>query len=157
MLTPIKLNQVPNVTYDSDGLNGETVSKMGEMKSRENATGSSVGLTGDELAEWVKSLQLKGAEPKQLDVARQKLDLEAFIEGTVNTDRLKSYQDDELTFLCKSVICKAKEVYEKLENIAAEVGEEMTRHRSLMKTYRVDFTDRDIESLSPSGKILQIK
>ncbi|XP_078518193.1 uncharacterized protein LOC144782762 [Lissotriton helveticus] len=64
--------------------------------------------TDRELSEWIKTLKLKEQESKVLDVAKLKVDMEELIIGTIGTDRLQNYQDDEL------IVCKNKIIAENL-------------------------------------------
>lgn len=86
-----------------------------------------------------------------------KVDLEALILGTISSDRLKTYQDDELMFMCKSITWKAKNLHERIEETAAEMGVDIKRSKLLQKSNRVDFTEKDIENMNTSGRRTQIK
>ncbi|XP_078506945.1 uncharacterized protein LOC144767339 [Lissotriton helveticus] len=120
-------------------------------------TQTPVGPSDKELSDWIKTLKLKEQESKVLDVAKLKVDMEELIIGTIGTDRLKTYQDDELLFLCKSITWKAKTMYDQLEEVASECGIEFSKIKSLQKTYRVDFAERDIENMNTAGRLAQIK
>lgn len=115
MIFPTQLNQVLNVmTVAHEMMKGPTEWMHGS-KPREKLAEVPLGLSSDELAEWVKRLQMKDLEPQLLDVAKLKVDMEELIAGTISTNRLKGYQDDELLFLCKSVTWRVKLLHEKLE------------------------------------------
>lgn len=104
-----------------------------------------VGPSPEELDEWMKGLQRMKIHCELIDVSRLRVDLEEIILGTISPDRLKTYQDKELLYLCKSITWKARHLHERLAEAAAEVGVGIGRSKSLQKTYRVDFTEKDRE------------
>lgn len=62
--------------------------------------------------------------------------------GTISTDRLKTYQHDELMFLCKSITWKTKNVHERIEELATEMEIDLRKSKLLQKPYRIDFTEK---------------
>ncbi|XP_078521677.1 uncharacterized protein LOC144790913 [Lissotriton helveticus] len=125
----------------------------------ETATGTrNVSLvTPDEIESWSRELEKQTPQTKPLDLYKLRVEIEELMAGNVGLDRLNTYSEEELSFICKSFTRNTRVLHEKLTETAVSMGVDISKSKPLQKPYRADFSDKDIEHLNVAGKKLQIK
>ncbi|XP_078534029.1 uncharacterized protein LOC144820335 [Lissotriton helveticus] len=106
---------------------------------------------------WSRELEKQTPQTKPLDLYKLRVEIEELMAGNVGLDRLNTYSEEELSFICKSFTRNTRVLHEKLTETAVSMGVDISKSKPLQKPYRADFSDKDIEHLNVAGKKLQIK
>ncbi|XP_078509623.1 uncharacterized protein LOC144769407 [Lissotriton helveticus] len=111
----------------------------------------------NEIESWSRELEKQTPQTKPLDLYKLRVEIEELMAGNVGLDRLNTYSEEELSFICKSFTRNTRVLHEKLSETAVSMGVDISKSKPLQKPYRADFSDKDIEHLNVAGKKLQIK
>ncbi|XP_078518138.1 uncharacterized protein LOC144782663 [Lissotriton helveticus] len=114
-------------------------------------------VTPEEIERWSQELEKQTPQTKPLDLYKLRVEIEELMAGNVGLDRLNTYSEEELLFICKSLTRNARVLHEKLTDTAASMGIDISKSKPLQKPYRADFSDKDLENLNVSGKKAQVK
>ncbi|XP_078523011.1 uncharacterized protein LOC144792027 [Lissotriton helveticus] len=106
---------------------------------------------------WKIEREKQTPQTKPLDLYKLRVEIEELMAGNVGLDRLNTYSEEELSFICKSFTRNTRVLHEKLTETAVSMGVDISKSKPLQKPYRADFSDKDIEHLNVAGKKLQIK
>ncbi|KAJ1144815.1 hypothetical protein NDU88_011109 [Pleurodeles waltl] len=98
------------------------------------------GLTAQQLNEWLDSLNThrnasKGEE--QINRVRLATEITELVEGTMGVNRLESYTEEELRYLCPRITREVSKKHQELADLADKHDIEIEKTKHLKQIYRV--------------------
>ncbi|KAJ1100098.1 hypothetical protein NDU88_005187 [Pleurodeles waltl] len=117
-------------------------------------------LTAEQLREWLDSLNTprntsKGEE--QINRVRLATEIMELFEGMMGVNRLESYTEEELRYLCPRITREVSKIHQKLADLAEKLDIEIERTKHLQRSYRLDFEAKDFEHMRPAGMKAHLK
>ncbi|KAJ1174293.1 hypothetical protein NDU88_006115 [Pleurodeles waltl] len=82
-----------------------------------------------------------------------RLDVEAaeLVEGTIGVNRLESYTEAELRYLCPKITKEVGKVHQRLANLADKYNIDIENTKHLKRSYRLDFDSKDFDHMRSAG------
>ncbi|KAJ1128471.1 hypothetical protein NDU88_006849 [Pleurodeles waltl] len=115
-----------------------------------------MGLNAQQLTQWFNSLNstqssASGKGEDYLNKVRLNMEAEELVEGTMGLNRLESYSEEELRYLCPRITREVNKVHRRLQEIADKNGVEIDKTKHLSRSYRLDFGTTDFEHMRSAG------
>ncbi|KAJ1091547.1 hypothetical protein NDU88_004667 [Pleurodeles waltl] len=120
------------------------------------------GFTVQQLNEWLEKTctsqkttvtTLEPEKEKQeeyLNIVRLGTEAAELVEGTMGVNRLESYTEAELRYLCPK-ITKVGKVHQRLANLADKYNIDIGNTKHLKRSYRLEFDSKDFEHMRSAG------
>ncbi|KAJ1092323.1 hypothetical protein NDU88_005434 [Pleurodeles waltl] len=115
-----------------------------------------MGLNAQQLTQWFNSLNstqssASGKGEDYLNRVRLNMEAQELVEGTMGVNRLESYSEEELRYLCPRITREVNKVHRRLQEIADKNGAEIDKTKHLSRSYRLDFGTTDFEHMRSAG------
>ncbi|KAJ1149345.1 hypothetical protein NDU88_002155 [Pleurodeles waltl] len=152
VLTPQTMStntsQTPMIHARNISLQGFTVQQLNEWLERtytsQKAAVTTVEPEKERQDEYLNFVRL-GAEAAEL------------MEGTMGVNRLESYTEAELRFLCPKITKEVGKVHQRLANLADKYNIDIGNTKHLKRSYRLDFDSKDFEHMRSAGMKAHLK
>ncbi|KAJ1217590.1 hypothetical protein NDU88_005184 [Pleurodeles waltl] len=124
------------------------------------------GLTTQQLNEWLDNLNSPQTTPataerlerkEYLNFVRLGMEANELVEGSMGVNRLESYIEAELRYLCPKITKEVSKVHQKLANLADKYGIDLDNTKHLKRSYRLDFEPKDFEHMRSTGMKAHLK
>ncbi|KAJ1202106.1 hypothetical protein NDU88_005908 [Pleurodeles waltl] len=127
------------------------------------------GFTVQQLNEWLEktytsqktavvTVELeKEKQDEYLNFVRLGAEAAELVEGTMGVNRLESYTEAELRFLCPKITKEVGKVHQRLANLADKYNIDIGNTKHLKKSYRLDFDSKDFEHMRSVGMKAHLK
>ncbi|KAJ1140782.1 hypothetical protein NDU88_007120 [Pleurodeles waltl] len=79
------------------------------------------------------------------------------VEGTMGVNRLESYTEAELRYLCPKITREVSKVHQRLANLADKYSIDIESTKHLKRSYRLDFEPKDFEHMRSTGMKTHLK
>ncbi|KAJ1150428.1 hypothetical protein NDU88_003220 [Pleurodeles waltl] len=79
------------------------------------------------------------------------------VDGTMEVNRLESYTEAELRYLCPKIAKEVGKVHQKLANLADKYNIDIENTKHLKRSYRLDFDSKDFEHMRSAGMKVHLK
>ncbi|KAJ1211130.1 hypothetical protein NDU88_006491 [Pleurodeles waltl] len=115
-----------------------------------------MGLNAQQLTQWFNSLNstqspVSGKGEDYLNTVRLNMEAGELVEGTMGVNRLESYTEEELRYLCPRITREVNKIHRRLQEIADKNGVEIDKTKHLSRSYRLDFGTTDFEHMRSAG------
>ncbi|KAJ1171255.1 hypothetical protein NDU88_003125 [Pleurodeles waltl] len=130
--------------------------KLPQPSMAVDANATLMGLNAQKLTQWFNSLNstqssASGKGEDYLNRVRLNMEAEELVEGTMGLNRLESYSEEELRYLCPRITREVNKVHRRLQEIADKNGVEIDKTKHLSRSYRLDFGTTDFEHMRSAG------
>ncbi|KAJ1190976.1 hypothetical protein NDU88_000293 [Pleurodeles waltl] len=124
------------------------------------------GLTAQELNEWLDKLNTSQATSVTAERSEREeyvnfvtLGVEAaeLVEGTMGVNRLESYTEAELRYLCPKIAKEVGQVHQRFANLADKYGIDLDTTKHLKRSYRLDFEPKVFYHMRSTGMKAHLK
>ncbi|KAJ1201394.1 hypothetical protein NDU88_005205 [Pleurodeles waltl] len=118
------------------------------------------GLTAQQLDEWLDSLntpQNMSKSEEQIDRVRLSTEITKLVEGTMGVNRLESYTEDELRYLCPRITREVGKIHQRLADLTEKHNIEIDKTKHLKRSYSIDFEAKDFEHMRSAGMKMHLK
>ncbi|KAJ1141257.1 hypothetical protein NDU88_007591 [Pleurodeles waltl] len=124
------------------------------------------GLTAQQLNEWLDKLSSPQTTPATAEWSERKeylnsvrLGVEAaeLVEGSMGVNRLESYTEAELRYLCPKITKEVSKVHQRLANLADKYGTDLDNTKHLKRSYRLDLEPKDFDHMRSTGMKAHLK
>ncbi|KAJ1178545.1 hypothetical protein NDU88_003790 [Pleurodeles waltl] len=128
------------------------------------------GFTVQQLNEWLektytspKSTVNTTVEPEKekqdeyLNLVRLGAEAAELVDGTMGVNRLESYTEAELRYLCPKITKEAGKIHHRLSNLADRYNIDIGNTKHLKRSYRLDFDSKDFEHMRSAGMKTHLK
>ncbi|KAJ1200514.1 hypothetical protein NDU88_004338 [Pleurodeles waltl] len=107
------------------------------------------GLMAQQLSEWLDSLNTPQNTSKGEEwINRVRLATEVTeLVGMMGVNRLESYTEEELRYLCPRITKEVSKIHQKLSELADNHDIEIEKAKHLKRSYRLDFEAKDFEHM----------
>ncbi|KAJ1143649.1 hypothetical protein NDU88_009954 [Pleurodeles waltl] len=118
------------------------------------------GLTAQQLNKWLDKLNTpqtttvtaeRSERDEYLNFVRLGVEAMELVEGTMGVNRLESYMEAELRFLCPKIPKEVSKVHQRLANLADKYGIDIESTKHLKRSYRLDFEPKDFDHMRSTG------
>ncbi|KAJ1115249.1 hypothetical protein NDU88_003475 [Pleurodeles waltl] len=138
----------PRMHAGNISLQGSTVQQLNEWLEKtytsQRAAVVTVETEMEKQDEYLNFVRL-GAEAAEL------------VEGTMGVNRLESYMEAELRFLCPKITKEVGKVHQRLANLADKYNIDIGNTKHLKRSYRLDFDSKDFEHMRSAGMKAHLK
>ncbi|KAJ1177910.1 hypothetical protein NDU88_003162 [Pleurodeles waltl] len=115
-----------------------------------------MGLNAQQLTQWFNSLNstqssASGKEEDYMNRVRLNMEAQELVEGTMGVNRLESYTEEELRYLCPRITKEVNKVHKSLQEAADRNGVDIDKMKHLSRSYRLDFGTTDFEHMRSAG------
>ncbi|KAJ1110476.1 hypothetical protein NDU88_007827 [Pleurodeles waltl] len=93
----------------------------------------------------------KEKQDEYLNFVRPGAEAAELVEGTMGVNRLESYTEAELRFLCPKITKEVGKVHQRLSNLADKYNIDIGNTKHLKRSYRLDFDSKDFEHMRSAG------
>ncbi|KAJ1209545.1 hypothetical protein NDU88_004919 [Pleurodeles waltl] len=124
------------------------------------------GLTAQQLNDWLDKLNSPQTTPaaagrsegeEYLNFVRLGIEANELVEGSMGVNRLESYTEAELRYLCPKITKEVSRVHQRLANLAYKYGIDLDNTKHLKRSYRLDFEPKDFEHMKSTGMKAHLK
>ncbi|KAJ1101290.1 hypothetical protein NDU88_006362 [Pleurodeles waltl] len=124
------------------------------------------GLTAQQLNEWLDKLNSPQTIPgtaersereEYLNFVRLGVEAAELVEGSMGVNRLESYTEAELRYLCRKIIKEVSKVHQRLANLADKYDIDLDNTKHLKRSYRLDFEPKDFDHMRSTGMKAHLK
>ncbi|KAJ1118346.1 hypothetical protein NDU88_006538 [Pleurodeles waltl] len=124
------------------------------------------GLKAQQLTDWLDKLNTPQTAPvaagraegdKYLNHVRLGMKANELVEGNMGVNRLESYTEAELRYLCPKITREVSKVHQRLANLADKYGIDLENNKHLKRSYRLDFEPKDFEHMRSTGMKAHLK
>ncbi|KAJ1208908.1 hypothetical protein NDU88_004291 [Pleurodeles waltl] len=124
------------------------------------------GLTAQQLNEWLDKLNTPQTTPataersereEYLNFVRLGVEAAELVDGTMGVNRLESYTEAELRYLCPKITKEVSKVHQRLANAADKYGIDLDNTKHLKRSYRLDFEPKDFDHMRSTGMKAHLK
>ncbi|KAJ1097516.1 hypothetical protein NDU88_002634 [Pleurodeles waltl] len=124
------------------------------------------GLTAQQLNEWLEKFntsQTTAATAKRsesdeyLNFMRLAVEAMELVERTMGVNRLESYTESELRYMCPKITKDVGKVHQRLANLADKYGIDIEGTKHLKRSYRLDFESKDFDHMRSTGSKAHLK
>ncbi|KAJ1096414.1 hypothetical protein NDU88_001556 [Pleurodeles waltl] len=118
------------------------------------------GLTAQQLSKWLDSLNTPPNTSKsegQINRVRLATEVTELVERTMGVNRLQSYTEEELRYLCPRITREVSKIHQKLTELAEKHDIEIEKTKHLKQSYRLDFEAKDFEHMRSAGMKAHLK
>ncbi|KAJ1105159.1 hypothetical protein NDU88_002567 [Pleurodeles waltl] len=124
------------------------------------------GLTVQQLNEWLDKLNSPQTTPataeqsereEYLNVVRLGMEAAELVEGSMGVNRLESYTEAELRYLCPKITKEVSKVHQRLANLADKYDIDLHNTKHLKRSYRLDFEPKDFDHMRSTGMKAHLK
>ncbi|KAJ1116727.1 hypothetical protein NDU88_004933 [Pleurodeles waltl] len=114
------------------------------------------GLTVQQLNEWLNKLNTpqtttvtpeRSEREEYLNFVRLGVEAMELVEGTMGVNRLESYTEAGLRYLCPKITKEVSKVHQRLANLVDKYGRDMESTKHLKRSYRLDFEPKDFDHM----------
>ncbi|KAJ1192568.1 hypothetical protein NDU88_001875 [Pleurodeles waltl] len=117
------------------------------------------GFTVQQLNEWLEKTYTsqkaavvtvepgKEKQDEYLNFVRLGAEAAELVEGTIGVNRVESYTEAELRFLCPKITKEVGKVHQRLANLADKYNIDIGNTKHLKRSYRLDFDSKDFEHM----------
>ncbi|KAJ1185875.1 hypothetical protein NDU88_002661, partial [Pleurodeles waltl] len=92
---------------------------------------------------------------ESLNFVRLGVEAAELVECTMN--RLESYTEAELRYLCPKITKEVSKVHQRLANLADKYGIDLDNTKHLKRSYRLDFEPKDFDHMRSTGMKAHLK
>ncbi|KAJ1117546.1 hypothetical protein NDU88_005745 [Pleurodeles waltl] len=115
-----------------------------------------MGVNAQQLTQWFNSLNStqssdSGKGEDYLNRMRLNMEAQELVEGTMGVNRLESYTEVELRYLCPKITKEVNKVHKSLQEVADRNGIDLDKMKHLSRSYRLDFGATDFEHMRSAG------
>ncbi|KAJ1105885.1 hypothetical protein NDU88_003289 [Pleurodeles waltl] len=115
-----------------------------------------MGLNAQQLTQWFNSLNStqspdSGKGEDYMNRMRLNMEAQELVEGTMGVNRLESYSEEELRYLCPRITKEVNKVHKSLQEVADKNGVDIDKMKHLSRSYRLDFGTTDFEHMRSAG------
>ncbi|KAJ1100018.1 hypothetical protein NDU88_005108 [Pleurodeles waltl] len=93
----------------------------------------------------------KEKQDEYLNLVRLGAEAAELVEGTMGVNRLESYTEAELRYLCPKITKEVGKVHQRLANLADKYNIDIGNTKHLKRSYRLDFDSKDFEHMRSAG------
>ncbi|KAJ1156535.1 hypothetical protein NDU88_009254 [Pleurodeles waltl] len=124
------------------------------------------GLTARQLNDWLDKLNTPQTTPaaagrtegeEYLNFVKLGMEANELVEGSMGVNRLESYTEAELRYLCPKITREVSRVPQRLANLADKYGIDLENTKHLKRSYRLDFEPKDFEHMRSTGMKAHLK
>ncbi|KAJ1097337.1 hypothetical protein NDU88_002461 [Pleurodeles waltl] len=127
------------------------------------------GFTVQQLNEWLEKTYASqkttatAVEPERLgrdeylNFVRLGVEAAELVEGTMGVNRLESYTEAELRYLCPKITKEVGKVHQKLANLADKYNIDIENTKHLKRSYMLDFDSKDFKHMRSAGMKAHLK
>ncbi|KAJ1177283.1 hypothetical protein NDU88_002544 [Pleurodeles waltl] len=126
------------------------------------------GFTVQQVNEWLEKTytpkaattveKLERSEKDEyLNFVRLGVEAAELVEGTMGVNRLESYTEAELRYLCPKITEEVGKVHQRLANLADKYHTDIENTKHLKRSYRLDFDSKDFERMRSAGMKAHLK
>ncbi|KAJ1106227.1 hypothetical protein NDU88_003630 [Pleurodeles waltl] len=124
------------------------------------------GLTAQQLSDWLDKLNSLQSTPvaagrtegeEYLNFVRLGMEANELVEGSMGVNRLESYTEAELRYLCPKITKEVSRVHQRLAHLADKYGIDLENTKHLKRSYRLDFEPKDFEHMRSTGMKAHLK
>ncbi|KAJ1124332.1 hypothetical protein NDU88_002793 [Pleurodeles waltl] len=124
------------------------------------------GLIAQQLTDWLDKLNTPQTAPvaagraegeEYLNQVRLGMEANELLEGSMGVNRLESYTEAELRYLCPKITREVSKVHQRLANLADKYGIDLENTKHLKRSYRLDFEPKDFEHMRSTGMEAHLK
>ncbi|KAJ1114386.1 hypothetical protein NDU88_002624 [Pleurodeles waltl] len=127
------------------------------------------GFTVQQLNEWLEKTYasqkttVTAVEPERigrdeyLNFVRLGVEAAELMDGTMGVNRLESYTEAELRYLCPKITKEVGKVHQRLANLADKYNIDIENTKHLKRSYRLDFDSKDFEHMRSAGMKAHLK
>ncbi|KAJ1204065.1 hypothetical protein NDU88_007846 [Pleurodeles waltl] len=121
------------------------------------------GFTVQQLNEWLEKTYTsqktavvtvepeKEKQDEYLNIVRLGAEAAELVKGTMGVNRLESYTEAELRYLCPKITKEVGKVHQRLANLADKYNIDIGNTKHLKRSYRLDFDSKDFEHMRSAG------
>ncbi|KAJ1118186.1 hypothetical protein NDU88_006381 [Pleurodeles waltl] len=92
-----------------------------------------------------------------LNFVRLGVEAAELVDGTMGVNRLESYTEAELRYLCPKITKEVGKVHQKLAKLADKYNIDIENTKHLKRSYRLDFDSKDFEHMRSAGMKAHLK
>ncbi|KAJ1125904.1 hypothetical protein NDU88_004319 [Pleurodeles waltl] len=124
------------------------------------------GLNVQQLNEWLDKLNSPQTTPataersereEYLNFVRLGVEAAELVEGSMGVNRLESYTEAQLRYLCSKITKKVSKVHQRLVNLADKYDIDLDNTKHLKRSYRLDFEPKDLDHMRSTGMKAHLK
>ncbi|KAJ1144061.1 hypothetical protein NDU88_010363 [Pleurodeles waltl] len=127
------------------------------------------GFTIQQLNEWLeksstsRKTTVTEANPERekqdeyLNLIRLGAEAAELVEGTMGVNRLESYTEAELRYLCPKITKEVGKIHPRLANLADKYNIDIGNTMHLKRSYRLDFDTKDFDHMRSAGMKTRLK
>ncbi|KAJ1203912.1 hypothetical protein NDU88_007693 [Pleurodeles waltl] len=118
------------------------------------------GLTAQQLNEWLDSLntpQNVSKDEEQIDRMRMATEITELFEGSMGVNRLESYTEEELRYLCLRITREVGKKHQRFADLAEKHDIEIGKTKHLKRSFRLDFEAKHFEHMRSAGMKANLK
>ncbi|KAJ1116719.1 hypothetical protein NDU88_004925 [Pleurodeles waltl] len=127
------------------------------------------GFTVQQLNDWLEKTfptqrtTVTAVEPERLgkdeylNFVRLGVEAAELVDGTMGVNRLESYTEAELRYLCPKITKEVGKVHQKLANLVDKYNIDIENTKHLKRSYRLDFDSKDFEHMRSAGMKAHLK
>ncbi|KAJ1216998.1 hypothetical protein NDU88_004595 [Pleurodeles waltl] len=124
------------------------------------------GFSAQQLNEWLEKTYAsqnaavtidKPEKEEYLNFVRLGVEAAELVEGTMGVNRLESYTEAELRYLCPKITKEVCRVHQRLANLADKYNIDIANTKHLKISYRLDFDSKDFEHMRSTGMKAHLK
>ncbi|KAJ1149914.1 hypothetical protein NDU88_002713 [Pleurodeles waltl] len=124
------------------------------------------GFSVQQLNEWLEktsasqttaSTAERSEKDEYLNFVRLGMVAAELVEGTMGVNRLESYTEVELRYLCPKITKEVGKVHQRLANLADKYDIDIENTKHLKRSYRLDFDSKDFDHMRSTGKKAHLK
>ncbi|KAJ1125552.1 hypothetical protein NDU88_003980 [Pleurodeles waltl] len=99
----------------------------------------------------------KEKQDEYLNLVRLGAEAAELVEGTMGVNRLESYTEAELRYLCPKITKEVGKIHQRLMNLADKYNIDIGNTKHLKRSYRLDFDTKDFEHMRSAGMKTHLK
>ncbi|KAJ1190953.1 hypothetical protein NDU88_000271 [Pleurodeles waltl] len=151
-------------------LTPQTISRNASQSRMMHAGNISLqGCTVQQLNEWLEKTYasqkttVTTVEPERsekddyLNFVILGMEAAELLDGTMGVNRLESYTEAELRYLCPKITKEVGKVHQRLANLADKYHIDIENTKHLKRSYRLDFDSKDFEHMRSAGMKAHLK
>ncbi|KAJ1108670.1 hypothetical protein NDU88_006046 [Pleurodeles waltl] len=96
-------------------------------------------------------------QDEYLNLVRLGAEAAELVEGTMGVNRLESYSEAELRYLCPKITKEVGKIHQRLANLADRYNIDIGNTKHLKRSYRLDFDTKDFDHMRSAGMKTHLK
>ncbi|KAJ1119614.1 hypothetical protein NDU88_007799 [Pleurodeles waltl] len=124
------------------------------------------GFSVQQLNEWLEKTNAsqtttvtaeRSERDEYLNFGRLGVEAAELVEGTMGVNRLESYTEAELRYLCPKITKEVSKVHQRLENLADKYNIDIENTKHLKRSYILDFDSKDFDHMRSTAMKAHLK